>query len=172
MGDIITINTTYMKKPMKLIDLFVVKLNALYDIEHVLVKALPKMAKAAKDPELKQSFLLHAQETSDHVKRLEGIYKMIGIKPKKLKCEGIRGIVTDAEWVIANTDGPALDANIVRASQYAEHYEMAGYIGAIAWAHALGEVDIAAILNETLQEEKATDEKLASLGVTLDEKVL
>jgi ferritin-like metal-binding protein YciE len=163
----------FMKTPKKLSDLFIIKLNTLYDIEHVLVKALPTIAKATTNKELRDGLVIHAEETKEQIRRLEGIYKMIGVKTSKLKSEGIRGIVEDCTWVInAIPLKDARDAHLVRALQYAEHYEIAGYIGAIAWAHTLGEIDIAAMLNETLQEEKAADEKLASIGVTLDENVL
>jgi ferritin-like metal-binding protein YciE len=159
-------------KNMNLRDLFIQKLNALYDIESNIVKALPKMAKAATDKELKKGFTDHLTETKMHIQRLEEAHRMLGVKPKKLKAEGIRGLIKDGEWVIKNIKPKeALDANLARAASYVEHYEMAGYMAAIAWADALGETEVVQLLIDTLEEERSADERLASVGVTLDEKV-
>ncbi len=162
-----------MKKQMDLRDLLVSKLNVLYDIESVLVKALPKMAKAATDPALKKGFTDHLAETKTHVKRLEQVHKLLDVKPKKLKSEAIRGLVKDGDWVIKNVaPADARDANLARAAQYVEHYEMAGYMGAIAWAETLGESEIASLLSQTLDEEIAADEKLDMVGSDIDETIV
>ncbi len=141
---------------------FIVKLQALYDIEKALEKALPKMEKAASDPDLKEGFRLHLEDTKGHSKRLERIFSDMDIAPKKLKVEGIRGIIADAQWVI-DVDAPAAikDAMIASAARFAEHFEMAGYLSAIAQANALGMTDAVMLLTETLSEERAADEKLA-----------
>jgi ferritin-like metal-binding protein YciE len=162
-----------MKKNLDLNDLLIQKLSALYDIENHLVKALPKMAKAATDQALKEGFRNHLTETRTHVHRLEKAFKVLGEKPKKLKAEAIRGLVKDGEWVIKNVKPEAaLDSNLVRAAQYVEHYEMAGYMGAIAWANILGEKEVRDILEETLTEEQNTDRKLMILGRELDKELV
>jgi ferritin-like metal-binding protein YciE len=115
------------KKNQDLGDLLVVKMQALYDVEQELVKALPAMAKNSTDPELKKGFEQHLEQTKGHVKRLERAFAILGVPAKKIKGEAIRGLVTDAKWVIQNVKGAqALDANLVAAGQYVEHYEMAG----------------------------------------------
>ncbi len=162
-----------MKKEMKLNDLLIMKINALYDIEKTLVKALPKMAKAASLPDLKKGFQMHLVETKEHVKRLEETAKILGVKPKKLMIEGIRGIVADADWVIKNVKSPASrDAVLIRAAQYAEHYEIAGYNGAIVWAQKLKQPKIVALLKKTLAEEKSCDKALEMGASMIDKTVI
>ncbi len=160
-------------KNLNLRDLLILKINALYDIEQELVKALPKFAKAASDQSLKEVFRNHLAETRTHVERLEQIHALLDEKPKKLKSEAIRGIAKDAQWIIKNVKPlPALDSALLRAGQYGEHYEMAGYMGALSWARTLGEEEVATLLETTLEEEQSSDEKLTELGSELDEKVL
>lgn len=154
-------------------DLLIQKVNALYDIEQNLVKALPKMAKASKDKNLKAGFTAHLAETKTHVKRLEQIAKILGVKPKALKSDAIRGLIKDGEWVIKHVKpADALDANLARAAQYVEHYEMAGYMAAYDWAKMLGEAQVAELLAITLEEEHAADEKLHEVGTILDQKIM
>jgi ferritin-like metal-binding protein YciE len=130
------------------------------------------MANAATDPELKKGFEDHLEETKNHVTRLEEIHGILGEKPKKLACEGIRGIIEDGEWVSKHVEGlEAKDANLARAAQYAEHYEIAGYMGAIAWAEELKQPKIVALLEQTLSEEIKGDSSLGALGRKLDQKV-
>ena len=156
---------TTTSKQISLRDLLVIKLRALYDIEQELVKALPKLAKAATDSDLKEGFTAHLSETKNHVRRLEDAFVELGEKPKKEKSEGIRGIAKDAEWIIKNIkDKKVLDAALIAGASYAEHYEMAGYMAAVEWARTLGEDEIALLLEETLGEEIAADHKLAALG--------
>ncbi len=153
------------KKASTLHELLVNKLMALYDIETQIVKALPKMAKKAKNADLIKGFEIHLKETTGHVARLEKCFKLLDVKPKKLKSEAIRGLVDDATWVIKNVAaGPALDANLIAAAQYVEHYEIAGYGSALEWAKVLRQSVIEELLNQTLEEEKATDEKLSTLA--------
>jgi ferritin-like metal-binding protein YciE len=146
-------------------ELLVLKLQALYDIESELIKALPKMAKNATDPELKKAFTMHLEETKNHKTRLEGAFGVVGAKPKKTTSAAIRGLIEDAGWIFKQKMSPeAKDALMVAAAQYVEHYEMAGYGSAIAWAKELEIDEVADILDETLGEEKAADEKLNTLA--------
>ncbi len=160
-------------KDMDLRALLIQKVNALYDIESELVKALPKMAKAASSPDLQKGFEEHLEETKNQVRRLEEIHRILGEKPKKLKAEGIRGLVKDGEWVIKNVaPKEAMNANLARAAQYVEHYEMAGYMAAIDWAETLGEAEVVDLLNDTLEEEIAADDKLAMVGGEIDQNLI
>lgn len=151
--------------PIYLQDLLLMKLQALYDIENQLISALPKMAKKSMNEELSNAFTEHLEETKGHATRLEEAFTVLDKKPKKLTCEGVRGIIEDAEWVLKNIDDPAArDANAIAAAQYAEHYEMAGYQSAIEWARLLGFNDVAELLQKNLDEEEAASEKLSSLA--------
>jgi ferritin-like metal-binding protein YciE len=159
-------------KDLNLKDLLTFKVQALYDIELNLVKALEKMIKAADNSELREALEGHHRETKGHVERIEKIFSILGEKPKILKCEGIRGIIEDAEWVIKNVcPEAARDSNLIRAAQYAEHYEIAGYTGAIDWAETLGEEEIADLLKQTLKEEQGGDKKLREIGNKLDKEI-
>lgn len=146
-------------------DLLVVKLQALYDIEQAIVKALPKMAKNADDTDLVAGLTEHLGETKAQVERLEKAFEILGEKPKKMKSEGIRGIIEDGESMMKlDLDGAVLDSAIIAAAQRVEHYEMAGYLSAISWADMLGFDDVVALLEETLEEEEMADEKLSELA--------
>ncbi len=152
-------------QPITLDDLLVLKLQALYDVEQELVKALPKMVKAASDPELKDGFASHLDETKGHVMRLEEVFRLLDLPPKKLRGDAIRGLISDAAWVIKNIKTPeARDANLIAAASYVEHYEMAGYLAAREWAATLGNSEIAALLGATLTEEETANEKLSALA--------
>ncbi len=145
-------------------EVFITKLQALYDIEGELKKALPKLAKTATDPSLRKSFRGHLEETSGHSRRLEKAFQFLGLKPKKLKSEGVRGIVKDGAWVIDLKAPPFIkDAMLASSAIYAEHYEMAGYMSAIEMSKLLGHENIAKLLAETLKEEEKADQKLALL---------
>ncbi|MGJ5135871.1 ferritin-like domain-containing protein [Bradyrhizobium oligotrophicum] len=144
-------------------DLFVHQLQDIYYAENQLVKALPKMADKATDQKLKQGFLTHLDETRTHVKRLEQVFEMHGIAPKAVDCPAIDGIIEEAEEV---ADKTVLDAALINAGQAAEHYEITRYGSLIAWAKQLGRSDCAAVLQKTLDEEKATDMKLTKLAET------
>ena len=152
-----------MKKIQNTQEAFVLKIQSLYDIEKQLEKALPKLAKASSNQELKNGFLSHLEETKGHSERLEKIFEIIGEKPKKEKCEGIRGIIQDGDWVTkVNSTNELKDSMIAAAARYAEHYEMAGYMCAIKMAEELGMSEAADLLSQTLVEEEAADEKLAN----------
>ncbi|MBS0531109.1 MAG: ferritin-like domain-containing protein [Proteobacteria bacterium] len=146
-------------------DLFVHQLQDIYYAEKQLVKALPKMADKATDAMLKQGFLTHLDETREHVKRLEQVFDMHGAEVKAVTCPAIDGIVKEADEVAGEVEDKAvLDAALINAGQAAEHYEITRYGSLIAWAKQLGRNDCAAVLQKTLDEEKATDKKLTTLA--------
>jgi len=146
-------------------DLFVHQLQDIYYAENQLVKALPNMAKKASDPQLKQGLLTHLEETRQHVKRLEEVFKMHGAEIKAIDCPAIDGIIEEADDTASEVEDKAvLDAALINAAQAAEHYEITRYGSLIAWAKQLGRNDCASILQKTLDEEKATDKKLTTLA--------
>jgi ferritin-like metal-binding protein YciE len=141
------------------------ELRDIYHAEKQLVKALPKLAKAATSPDLREALEGHLAETEEQVSRLERAFEMLDETPKTKVCEGMLGIVEEgAELIKENDKGAALDAGIIGAAQRSEHYEMATYGTIMAWAKALGHNDIAELLSSTLEEEKAADEKLSELA--------
>lgn len=146
-------------------ELYIDELKDLYNAENQLVKALPKMAKAASSEELRQGFEEHLEQTKGHVRRLEEIFQALGESPKGKKCKGMEGLVAEgAEAMEEDFEGSVMDAALIGAAQRVEHYEIAAYGTASAFAQELGETDHAALLNETLEEEKETDEKLTKLA--------
>src|SRR5215470_16760264 len=146
-------------------DLFVHQLQDIYYAENQLVKALPAMAGKATDPQLKQGFLTHLEETRQHVTRLEEVFKMAGAEIKAIDCPAIDGIIEEADDTASEVEDKAvLDAALINAAQAAEHYEITRYGSLIAWAKQLGRNDCAGILQKTLDEEKATDKKLTTLA--------
>jgi ferritin-like metal-binding protein YciE len=146
-------------------DLFVHQLQDIYYAENQLVKALPGMAQKATDPQLKQGFLTHLEETRQHVKRLEEVFRMHGAEVKAVDCPAIDGIIEEAEETAGEVaDKSVLDAALINAAQAAEHYEITRYGSLIAWAKQLGRADCASVLQKTLDEEKATDKKLTALA--------
>ncbi|MES2223580.1 MAG: DUF892 family protein [Patescibacteria group bacterium] len=162
-------------KPKDLQALLITKLSVLLDIEQELIKALPKLAKAATDKDLKNGFTTHLEETKGHAKRLEQIFTLLGAKPERsMKSAGIRGIIEDGGWVIKNVKPKeALDANLIAAASYAEHYEMAGYMSALIWAEELGFSEVSELLEANLKEEVMADEKLVKLGTEkINEKII
>ena len=146
-------------------DLFVHQLQDIYYAEQQLTKALPKMADKATDPQLKQGFLTHLEETKQHVNRLEEVFKMHGVQVKAVDCPAIDGIIEEADETAGEVaDKAVLDAALINAAQAAEHYEIVRYGSLIAWAKQLGRNDCASVLQKTLEEEKATDQKLTTLA--------
>ncbi|MDP1625127.1 MAG: DUF892 family protein [bacterium] len=139
-------------------DLLALKLGALYDIELQIIEALPKMIEKASDEDLKSSLREHLQETRVQAKRLEEAFEEIDEKADKVKVEGIRGIIKDAEWNMKHADTPeTLDAAIIASASYVEHYEIAGYTTAVAWADTLGYYTVSELLTQTLKEEHHAD---------------
>ena len=146
-------------------DLFVHTLRDIYYAENQIVKALPDMIEKATDPQLKQGFQSHLQETKNQVKRLEEVFEMHGVEAKGVDCPAIDGIIEEAEEVAGEVaDKRVLDAALITAAQAVEHYEIARYGTLIAWAKQLGRSDCAAVLQKNLDEEKATDKKLTTLA--------
>jgi ferritin-like metal-binding protein YciE len=146
-------------------ELYVNELKDLYNAETQLVKALPKMAKASSNAELRQGFEEHLRQTSEHVSRLEQIFEMLGEKATGKKCLGMEGLVKEgAETMSEDYEGAVKDAAIIGAAQRVEHYEIAGYGTARTFAELLGENEHVSLLEQTLEEEKETDEKLTQLA--------
>lgn len=146
-------------------DLFYATLQDIYYAEKHLLKALKKLSKKASNPELKQGFLDHHAETEIHVDRLETIFEMIGKRAKAKPCDAIQGITAEADEIIEEVEDPeVLDAGIIGAAQAAEHYEISRYGTLKAWAEQMGLEEVVPILEQTLEEEKATDAKLSALA--------
>jgi ferritin-like metal-binding protein YciE len=146
-------------------DAFVDELRDAYDAEKQLTKALPKLAKKADSDELKSAFEDHLKETENHVTRLEQVFESIGEKASGKHCDGIAGIIEEGKHVMEEDfDESAMDACLIAGGQRAEHYEMAAYGTLIAWAKAMGHDDAVDLLEQTLEEEKAADEKLTSIA--------
>jgi ferritin-like metal-binding protein YciE len=146
-------------------ELYVDELKDLYNAETQLVKALPKMAKAASSEELRNGFEEHLEQTKGHVSRLEQIFESLGETPKGKKCKGMEGLVEEGSEIIEEDLEPsAKDAGLIGAAQRVEHYEIAAYGTVKAFAQTLGQSEHASLLEETLEEEKETDEKLTELA--------
>lgn len=161
-----------MTKKQNLRELLVVKIQALYDIESELVKALPKMAEAATDTDLKEAFTEHLSETEFQVKRLEDIFDLLNEEHEKEESQAIRGLVKDSEWLVKNVEeGDALDVALIAAARSVEHFEMAKYVAAQEWAEMLGDEGVSALLEETFEEEENAEEKLGELATTIIERI-
>jgi ferritin-like metal-binding protein YciE len=146
-------------------DALIDELRDAYDAEKQLTKALPKMAKAATSPVLRDAFESHLEETRGHVERLEQVMEGLGEKVRGKHCDGIAGIIEEGSSVMdEDFDEDTMDACLIASGQRAEHYEMAAYGSMIAWANAMGHSDAAKVLQSILDEEKAADEKLTRLA--------
>jgi ferritin-like metal-binding protein YciE len=146
-------------------ELYVEELKDLYNAENQLVKALPKMARTASSEELRQGFEEHLEQTRGHVERLEKIFESLEENPKGKKCMGMEGLVKEGSEVMSEDfDGALMDAALIGAAQRVEHYEIAAYGTVSEFAKLLGENEHVTLLEETLREEKETDEKLTSLA--------
>jgi ferritin-like metal-binding protein YciE len=146
-------------------DLYIDELKDIYNAENQLVKALPKLARAAASDELRQGFEEHLEQTKGHVERLEQIFQMLDESPKGKKCKGMEGLIEEgSEATQEGYEGSLLDSALIGAAQRVEHYEIAAYGTARSFAELLGENDQVSLLEETLQEEKETDEKLTELA--------
>jgi ferritin-like metal-binding protein YciE len=146
-------------------ELYIDELRDLYNAETQLVKALPKMAKASANDQLRQAFEEHLRQTTEHVSRLEQIFEQLEEKPSGKKCLGMEGLVKEgAETMKEDFTEEVKDAAIIGAAQRVEHYEMAGYGTVRAFAELLGENEHVSLLEQTLQEEKEADEKLTELA--------
>lgn len=152
-------------KLQSLQDLYVEQLQDLYDAENQLVKALPKMAKAASEPQLQQAFEQHLTQTKTHVERIEQIFKTMGSSPKGKSCKAMKGLIEEGEEMIKQRADPSVrDAGLIAAAQRVEHYEIAGYGCVRTYADMLGMTDASALLQQTLNEEGKTDKELTLLA--------
>lgn len=146
-------------------DALVDEIRDLYHAEKQLVKALPKMAKAATSDDLRLAIENHLTETEQHVTRLEEVFELLDQKPRAKTCAGMAGIIEEgADALKENASEAVLDAMIIASAQRAEHYEMAAYGTAAAWAESLGLGDVGRLLQETLDEEKRADQTLSTLA--------
>ena len=152
-------------------DLFLDELKDLYSAEKQITKALPKLVKAASTEELSAAFDSHLQETKGHVERLEEIFQKLGKKGTGKTCEGMKGVLEEGSEVIQEIEkGPVRDAGLISAAQRVEHYEIAGYGSVRSFAELLGKTDIVELLEQTLDEEKAADEKLTKISETVNQE--
>jgi ferritin-like metal-binding protein YciE len=146
-------------------ELYIDELKDLYNAENQLVKALPQLARAATSDELRQGFEEHLDQTKGHVERLEKIFEMLGESPKGKKCKGMEGLIEEGSEVMEEDyECNLLDAALIGAAQRVEHYEIAGYGTVRSFAETLGETEHVSLLDETLSEEKETEEKLTELA--------
>ena len=155
-------------EPKALEDLFHDTLKDVYYAEKQILKTLPKMAKAAKSPELKEAFELHRTETEGQIERLTDVFEILGKAPRGKTCDAINGITEEgAEIMDEYKDMPALDAGLLASAQAVEHYEIARYGTVRTWAAELGHDKAVKLLDQTLEEEKATDKILSKLAVSV-----
>jgi ferritin-like metal-binding protein YciE len=155
-------------------ELFVDELKDLYSAEKQITKSLPKLAKAATAPELKDAFESHLQETLGQIERLDRIFEILGKSPRGKVCNGMKGVLEEGAEVLEETEkgSPVRDAALISAAQRVEHYEMAGYGCVREYAKLLGQKEIAQLLDETLAEEKAADSKLGQVAKQINPAAL
>jgi ferritin-like metal-binding protein YciE len=154
-------------------ELYVDELKDIYSAENQLVKALPKMAKAATSDELRTGFEEHLEQTRGHVQRLEQIFKALGEKPTGKKCKGMEGLVAEGqEMMEEDFEDDLMDAALISAAQRVEHYEIAAYGTVRTYAELLGEDEAVTLLEQTLGEEKETDQKLSDLASDINVKAM
>lgn len=146
---------------------FIHGLSDTYSAEKQMTKSLPKLAKAATNPKLAESFLMHLEETENQVARIDEIVEKTGIKLERMKCKAMEGLVEEGDEVVKEIEkGPIRDVMLIAGAQKVEHYEIASYGCLVEIAKKLGFKDAVRLLNETLEEEKATDEKLTKLAIS------
>jgi ferritin-like metal-binding protein YciE len=149
-------------------DLLVDQLRDLYNAENQLIKALPKMAKAATNTELETAFQEHLEQTRHHAERLEQVLEKLGQRAKGKKCYAMQGLIEEGQEVMGEDAEPdVLDAGLIAAAQKVEHYEIASYGTVCTWAEQLGHNDVLGLLKQTLSEEKETDEKLTHIAESM-----
>ncbi|AMS45141.1 YciE/YciF ferroxidase family protein [Aminobacter aminovorans] len=149
-----------------LAEIFEHTLEDMYFAENAVTKALPKVAKAAKDTKLKKAAEDHLEETKGQIKKLEQVFKSIGKKASGEKCDAIEGLIKEADGLMKDASGTALDAGLLAACQAIEHYEISRYGSLREWAKDLGHEEAHTLLSEILDQEKATNNKLTNLAVT------
>ncbi|MEA9587342.1 ferritin-like domain-containing protein [Xanthomonas sp. WHRI 10064A] len=146
-------------------ELFIHELSDIYSAEKQLTKSLPRLARAATEPKLKDAFETHLEETQGQIERIDQVVEVLGIKLKRIKCAAMEGLVEESREVIDEIEaGPVRDAALIGGAQKVEHYEIASYGTIAAMAKQLGYSDALPLLLATLEEEKATDEKLTLLA--------
>jgi ferritin-like metal-binding protein YciE len=154
-------------------ELYIDELKDIYNAENQLVKALPKMAKAASSAELRTGFEEHLEQTRGHVQRLEQIFKELGEKPSGKKCKGMEGLVAEGQEMMGEDfEDDLMDAALISAAQRVEHYEIAAYGTVRTYAELLGEDTAAQLLEQTLEEEKETDQKLTDMASEINVKAM
>jgi ferritin-like metal-binding protein YciE len=151
--------------------LFIAELKDLYSAENQITKALPKMVNAATSRDLKKAFESHLRETEGQIERLMQICNILGTSPKGKSCEGMKGVLEEGSSMLhESAEGDVRDAALISAAQRVEHYEMAAYGTVRSYAELLGQTEAAKLLEETLKEEKAADQKLTSIAQTVNVK--
>jgi ferritin-like metal-binding protein YciE len=141
------------------------EIKDIYDAEKQLTKALPKLAKKATSPDLKSAFEEHLQQTERHIERIEEAFEQLGMPARGKKCEGMQHLIAEGEDMIEETDDSATrDALMIAAAQKVEHYEIAAYGTLRTWANLLGKPEVASLMEETLEEEKETDQNLTNIA--------
>jgi ferritin-like metal-binding protein YciE len=145
-------------------ELFVEEIRDIYDAEKQLVKALPKMAKAAESDELRAAFEEHLEVTKQHVGRLEEVFKLLGTAARGKTCEGMKGLISEGAEAIEEMEGVVLDAALIASAQKVEHYEIATYGTLATFAEVLDMQDAKDLLGQTLDEEKEADDKLTQIA--------
>ena len=146
-------------------ELFLDELKDILDAEYQLTKALPKMAQAAESDELRSAFESHLSETENHIARLERALQSLGETANRKKCKGMQGLLKEGEEMMKEMKSTgALDASLIASAQKVEHYEIASYGSVIAWAEQMGHTEARELLQETLDEEKAADQKLTTIA--------
>jgi ferritin-like metal-binding protein YciE len=150
---------------MTLHELLIEEIKDLYHAEKQLLKALPKMAKAATHEDLREGFESHLEETREHVTRLEEVFAALDEKVKAKACPGMAGIIEEgSDMMQEDAEASVMDAGLIAAAQRVEHYEIGAYGTCIAWAKLMGHQEVVALLEQTLAEEKAADKKLTMLA--------
>jgi ferritin-like metal-binding protein YciE len=146
-------------------DLFRHELKDLYDAEHRIMEALPQMAEKASTPSLKKAFKDHLRQTEKHVDRLESIFEHLGVEPERVKCDAMVGLIKEGSAVLsADGDSDAIDAGLIAAAQKVEHYEIASYGTVRSFARRLNNQYVAELCEQTLDEEKSTDQLLTDIA--------
>jgi ferritin-like metal-binding protein YciE len=154
-------------------ELYIDELKDIYNAENQLVKALPKMAKAANSEELRTGFEEHLDQTRGHVQRLEQIFKELGEKPSGKKCKGMEGLVAEGQEMMGEDfEDDVMDAALISVAQRVEHYEIAAYGTVRTYAELLGEDTAVQLLEQTLEEEKETDQKLTDMASEINVRAM
>ncbi|EHM02788.1 hypothetical protein HMPREF9946_00862 [Acetobacteraceae bacterium AT-5844] len=148
-------------------DLFLHTLKDVYYAERQILKALPKMAKAAEDPQLREAFMTHRDQTQQHIERLQEVFEALGKRAQGVTCEAINGLIEECEELLEEAPQPSAvrDAGLIASAQAIEHYEIARYGTLAAWAKQTGQKEVTSLLEQTLGEEKETDVLLTKIGV-------